>query len=180
MADFDRVSCAAKLAGEEFSEEAPVAFFSRRFGAEESDGSFESRRIAACGNVALAHQFEERSLVRWPIFGGAIGIAGFGRWRKERLGFVGDPPQTVEKKRDVGKFGEAGELAGAVFADVNHFRDPGVVKEPEEFLGGLAGKADGAERGVHARITSARRLPDQPGRRSVLLEADRHLPAPRS
>src|SRR2546426_2207650 len=167
MKDCNGVPRAAKLAGEEFSKKTAVALSGRRFGAEESDGSFESRRIAACGNVALAHQFEERSLVRWPIFGGAIGIAGFGRWRKERLVFVGDPPETFEKKRDVGKFGEAGELAGAVFADVNHFRDPGVVKEPEEFLGGLAGKAGGAERGVHARITSARRLPDQAGRRSV-------------
>src|SRR5712691_11488060 len=180
MADFDRVSCAAKVIGEKFGKKATVAFFGRRFGTEEGDNAFESRRVAACGNVALAHQFEKRSLVRWPIFGGAIGIADFGRWRKERLVFVGDPPETIEKKGDVGKFGEAGELAGAVFADINHLSDAGFLKEAEEFFGRLPCEANRAKRRVHAAVTSARWLPGQRGRRSVLLGADRHLPAPRS
>ncbi len=155
MANLDLMTNGAKVTFEELSKKPAVTLFSCRLRAEESHNTFESRRVAACGNVALAHQFEERSLVRWPILGGAIGIADFWRWRKERIVFVGDPPETIEKKRDVGKFGEAGELAGAVFADINHFRDPGVVKEPEEFLGSLAGKADGAERGTRKAQCSA-------------------------
>src|SRR5260370_36884865 len=94
MADFDRVFCAAKVIGEKFGKKTAVTFFGSRFGTEEGDNAFESRRVAAGGNVALAHQFKERSLVRWPIFGGAIDIADFWRRRKERLRFGGGPPPT--------------------------------------------------------------------------------------
>jgi len=179
MANLDLMTNGAKVTYEELCEKAAVTLFSRRLGAEEGDNAFESRRVAACGNIALAHQFEKRSLVRWPILGGAIGIADFRRRRKERLVFVGDPREAIEKKRDVGKFGEAGELAAAVFADINHLSDAGFAKEAEEFFSRLPGEANGAKRGIHAAVTSARPLPGQRGRRNARPEADRHLREPR-
>ena len=146
MLDFYVVTERIPMSLEHLCDEASVAFLRPRFGAEQRNLSFEVLGFYSLQHFPPLHQFQKRFFIMRPVARLAVRDADFRTGCQERLVLVARAQNPVEEERKVRVFGKACELAKSVLSNVDDLLDSRLLKQVEEFFGGLLGEPDGEER----------------------------------
>src|SRR2546425_9674786 len=146
-----------------------------RFGTEQRHRAFKLRTLKLFGNTTIPHQLEKRRLVSRPVLGLTIGFPYLRSWRKHRRVLVSNAYHVLQEENNVRIFGKPGELASAVLANVDDLLDPGPLEKTKELFCGLTRESDGADRGMHPKITNTRWFGGPRERRTILPAQRTHL-----
>ena len=140
---------------EQIGDEAAVTFFRAGFGAKKRRVLRPGSRFERLRDSALAHKGEKADLVGSPILRIAISVEKFSRWRELRFVGIDNARHFFQEERQVGIFGEAGELSATVEAYVDEFFHLGILQKAEKLFRCFPREADSAKKYRH-RIRNTR------------------------
>jgi hypothetical protein len=117
---------AVPLAVQVLQDQAPVAVFGPGLAAQQHRGNVEEVSVQLFLDPTLVQEIQERALVGRPTSSVSVGVEDIPRRGERGLVDVLRVAEPLQKEREVGATGEAGEPGGVVQAYVEQAFDAGV------------------------------------------------------
>src|SRR5712672_2765081 len=116
---------------------ASICFWLRT---KKGGGRVKIGRVKTLGDTAVEHELPKGAFVGGPVPGVAIRGANFRRGSEARLVGISYSGNAVQEEGEIGIFGESGELANSIFANIDQLLNACVLQQREKLFSGFPSK----------------------------------------